>query len=376
MSPIRCLLAVCVVGCNAAAHSQETDSAADATQFSLFLDNDVLLFGADNEDRNYTMGLALAGTGPWIRRLRLDRPRRLADRLSTLATVHERLAGSGQGFDTVQLGLSAFTPDDLRASDPQPDDRPYASLLYLQSQRQSVNASQTRSFSTQLSLGVLGLNLADWFQTTLHKAMQDGPDDTPYLPQGWHLQISDGGEPTFRYAAKWQGLARCTSHFDAQWTMEAHAGYYTNVAAGGALRIGRMRTPWWSFSPSPIVETQVNVRPRAQTATASGRRTNCTGAVTNEHELYFWAGAVARAWAYNVLLQGQFHDAPSTIRAGLIERLVGEYQLGITWAFAPRRTRHSLSFAYARRSPEFDGPQRRYHSWGGLYYSVGLRGRE
>lgn len=353
----------------AAAQDAPSDRKSGST-YSVFLDNDVLLFGADNEDRNYTMGLALDASGPWIADSPLSAPRRWADRLLGAQSLHEALrGGDGEVAHGLQLGVTAFTPDRLDIAEPQPDDRPYASLLYFIGRQQSVNPAQTHAFTSELSLGVLGLSIADWFQSWLHEKMQESPGDTPFIPQGWHLQISDGGEPTARYGARWQRLIGCHRLADAQWVGELHAGYYTNAAAGAAVRIGRIRSPWYGFNATPIGER--HMLNFASSAAADPCRSGSAG----DSEVYVWSGAMARAWVYNVLLRGQFRDAPVTVSSGRLRRLVAEYQVGITATFVTRRTRQSLTYAYARRSPEFGGPQRRYHSWGGLYYSLSFRGR-
>ena len=59
-----------------------------------------------------------------------------------------------------------------------------------------------------------------------------------------------------------------------------------------------------------------------------------------------------------------------TVPSGRVERLIGEYQLGITGSFAFRNTWHSFTYAYAGRTAEFDAPEARAHSWGGIYYNM------
>ena len=164
----------------------------------------------------------------------------------------------------MEFGISAFTPDDIRSAEPQYDDRPYASILYLTSRKQTVSSDARSAMTSELALGVLGLSIADAVQTSIHEQLQDYPGDTPYSPNGWHLQVSDGGEPTFRYSLAWQDLLADTGYFDLQWIRQANVGYYTNAAVGAAFRVGAIESPWWAFSSAPISESVLalsNARP-------------------------------------------------------------------------------------------------------------------
>ena len=355
------------IGANAQESSGELDwsSIDERTTFSVFFENDVLLANED-DDQNYTMGLALEWSGRVVGRYNLNRPRIWVDRVLSINKLHDKSrADSPISREMFQIGVSAFTPNELRDPSPQPDDRPYASILYFVSKHQSVREDRRSALTSELSIGILGLEIADWFQTWLHEELQDFPGDTPYTPAGWHLQISDGGELTARYALKYQGLLSCRKNIDFQWNAEGHVGYYTNASVGGAVRLGRISSPWWSFSPAPITDTKLfvaNVSPDSDDP--------CPTRSYDDSELYIWGGLSGRAWLYNALLQGQFRSSPVTVDSSNIERFVGEYQVGLSgtakfWGF-----RHSLSYAYARRTAEFDGPLRRAHSWGGLYYSV------
>lgn len=358
----------------AAAHAAETDKPDDGppepqSGFSILLENDGLVVPASgDEDRNYTMGMAIQGFGPWIDRYKLNRPRLWLDKLLRVETLHEHEPeGRSVGRELVEIGISAFTPDDLRSSQPQYDDRPYASILYLISRNQTVSRDTRSALTSDLSLGVLGLSIADAIQTSIHETLQDFPGDTPYSPNGWHLQISDGGEPTFRYSLTWQNLLGDAQYWDLQWLKQVNVGYYTNAAAGAALRIGRIESPWWAFTSAPIAESVLalsNAQPEEMPPPSSPPRK------AKPWELYFFAGANARLWVYNAALQGQFRDSAVTVASNDIERLTGEYQLGITGSFAFRGTWHSITYAYARRTAEFDAPEARAHAWGGLYYNV------
>ena len=352
--------------------SAEAESPEPQSGFSIFLENDSLVLNGQDADRNYTMGMAVQGYGPWIDRYKLNRPRQWLDTLLRVDELHaQEPDGPFVGRELVEFGISAFTPDDLRSSEPQYDDRPYASIVYLTSRNQTVSSDARSAMTSELALGVLGLSIADAVQTSIHEKLQDFPGDTPYSPNGWHLQISDGGEPTFRYSLAWQDLLVDTGYFDLQWIRQANVGYYTNAAVGAAFRVGVIESPWWAFSSAPISESVLalsNARP--DEAAPETAESGIVPPPSRRWELYFWAGANARLWLYNAILEGQFRDSVVTVPSSRMERLIGEYQLGITGSFAFRNTWHSITYAYASRNTEFDAPEARSHSWGGIYYNM------
>jgi hypothetical protein len=355
--------------------------AADETEpchsgFAMYLDNDVLLFDQDeDEDRNYTMGLSFQSSGRWIETRGLAKPLYWLDALPPFKHLRPSYAATASEAQVLshamELGNVAFTPDELRLARPIPNDRPYASLLFLDTRWQAVEPGMDprNAFTSELSIGVLGLSISERFQRWLHKQLQDSPNDPPFPPRGWDNQISDGGEPTARYTMRWQHAAIVREHVDWQWIGEGNLGYHTNVGGGAALRVGWIASPWWRFETTPIAQAEAvpavaNAAPRP--AAHGGGCSNRKG----DFELFAWAGSMARLWGYNVLLQGQFRDSTVTVDSSDVERFVYDYSLGTTAGKCFGDHWHSLTVAYARRSPEFDGPMRRYHSWGGIYYSI------
>src|SRR5690606_38280949 len=89
-------------------------------------DNDLLQFG--DRDFDYTGGFAvtLAGLRAAQWPISLDRA---AGWLEPLVPLGELDRSPRFILHALQLGLVAFTPDDLNVAEPMTDDRPYASLL-------------------------------------------------------------------------------------------------------------------------------------------------------------------------------------------------------------------------------------------------------
>lgn len=120
------------------------------------------------------------------------------------------------------MGVSAFTSEDI--SDPQPilDDHPYGSLILLGNTRQAVDPVAATASKSTLLFGLLGTNLAHEMQDFFH-----GLTDTEKA-QGRDNQISDGGEPTFRYEFKRHvlldsGRAGENTRYDLRWSTGARS---------------------------------------------------------------------------------------------------------------------------------------------------------
>ena len=323
---------------------------------TIAIDNDLLSFG--DRDFDYTGGGAVTLTGRRAKesRFSLDRVLGLLDRLvpsttwdSTvpLFTLHSR-----------QIGLIAFTPDDLNNPEPIFDDRPYASLAYIANARTFVSDPARPVYETSFTLGVLGLDLAKAIQRGIHEGL-----DLDEVPEGWDHQISDGGEPTFRFT--WGRQALLASNFQSdereyelKWRLEASAGYLTEGSVALSGRWGRINTPWWSFTPERADYV-------SQPAPVIG-----TALRENVRELYVWAGVKARLRAYNAFLQGQFRSSDVEFSSNEIEHIVTEAWVGVTWQISPV---FRLSYAARYQSADLEqGPGSRDLRWGGVIISRDL----
>jgi len=315
-----------------------------------------------NEDRNYTMGLAFPLIGQWIHRAKLDTPLRAADCLSGLNAAHNgQVEAAGrdalQDFSLV-FGHTAFTPDRLNEPGIITDDRPYASLLFISTMRTTVDPFQRRVVRSEFTLGMLGLDIGRRVQTYIHQRNRanKGPDAvTPDDPLGWHHQISDGGEPTAKYTISLARAANETLWHDASWHTEASAGYYTNVAVGGLLRAGYLRSPFWALNSNPL--TVGNQKFDGATGDLDKDRAK------RKFELAGFAAGRLRAVGYNALLQGQFRDTDFTLSSAQVARLVLEGEAGVTLAFGPCTAIGTI----ARRSGEYLVGVSRSHTYGGVH---------
>lgn len=341
-------------------------------------DQDLLAPG--NEDRNYTMGLRFNWYGDKAERIPMSM-------LPLLARIDGALGFQHAGevvLPTVSLGGNAFTPDDLRAREPVLEDRPYASLLYVATSVAVPSQDQRSARGSKLVIGALGLPVADWLQTGIHKgnrAITGG--ETPYDPEGWHNQISDGGELTAMYQRSWMWrLAKepvpSRPRRDAAGSCDVSVGYQTGLSCGV---VGK----WWGradaeSASAPFWAMLDELTPQGDTTslmTTTGERYFQAPVVETADfsrdieekrwisEWYVLFGLRARLVGYNELMQGGFRDSQYTVDSGDIERVVWEGSIGFNLTL---RNRSRVMLTCTQHSPEHELSERRSHRWCGINY--------
>src|SRR4029078_3785420 len=106
-----------------------------------------------------------------------------------------------------------FTPQNLAASQPLHDDRPYANLLYAASSEVSLDETRGAALQSTLSVGVRGLAVAEAVQRAVHSVVGSTQ------PRGYSHQISDGGEPAFMYSVARYWLLAQQSYRQPPWPL-------------------------------------------------------------------------------------------------------------------------------------------------------------
>ncbi|MEZ5416233.1 MAG: lipid A deacylase LpxR family protein [Vicinamibacterales bacterium] len=309
------------VGAGPAAALAEPRAGDDAREpsfsgLSLLHDNDGLPnLGNTYRDDNYSAGMALRVSGRAIHDWRLTAPLQGLDWLTRVSRRHQAAALTAHGL--VVVG-AAYTPNDLTSTAPQRDDRPFASLLGVTVRRQSVTADLDRAWTSELTVGALGLGAARAVQTLLHRTrrwMTGNP--VPPDPIGWPNQIASGGEPTALYRVAYdRRLAGArpgpgSRRWQITGGVEGSVGFQTNLAATVAARAGVFTSEFWEFATGTL-------------SPGLGRQRR--DAVGRRWELFVFGAARPRVVAYNALLQGQFRDSVHTVRP---RHLVGEWEGGI-----------------------------------------------
>jgi hypothetical protein len=302
------------------------------------VDND--LFAGDNQDRDYTGGMSITISG--------ERARDGLLSLDPLLGRLDRLVFNGEETSVHharQIGLLAFTPKDTLVREVQPDDRPYASLLFLSNGRVTVDADDRGAWTSSLTVGVLGLSLSERLHSAVHELV--GSE----RPLGYDHQISAGGEPTARYTLARQKLwiADPSGHVDVKTTVQGSVGFLTETSASISVRAGRFNSPWWSFAP----ELTDYMAAPVPSESYHGSR-----------ELYVFAGARVKARAYNAFLQGQFRDSEVRYTSDEVQPLLAEAWIGVVTQILDQT---QLSYALHYQTAELrDGPASRDALWGAV----------
>lgn len=340
MRPKKRIWAAITLICSAAASAADV---GDAHGTAFQLDDD--LFSLQGDDRDYSFGGTLTFDTPSSSRL-----------IAAFDSAREHLnrwlppspPGGSVALRSTQLGLIGMTPQDLTLRATQPDDRPYASLLYFATSEVNVSDDARRATYSSFAAGVLGLRVAEALQKGVHHTV-DGVD-----PQGWTHQISDGGEPTARFVRAEQWLLTSDESMRARgrevkFTVSGSAGYLTEATTALSMRFGRIQSPWWQFAPELADYTAAPIAPAATTDTGSP-------------ELYGFVGVRLKARVYNALLEGQFRDSDVRVGTDDFERFQAEAWAGVVYTRASWRVAYTLRAA----SHEVAEPAGRTLVWGGM----------
>jgi hypothetical protein len=292
----------------------------------------------------------------------------------------------------VSFGVTAFTPRKgypavegpgcefrgcvLARTEPIYHDRPYASLTYLQFER--TMARGRVAYTSDLTVGALGLQIAKVVQTALH--------DEQTKPGGWRHQISNRGEPTaavsttvklLAAAVPWRSMKpeadALSNYWDATQPRKRYAdltvdnglsaGFYTRYNGGALLRVGYIQSAFWAASRGPIQYARARApnRPRPE----------IFGLVTGGGSFFVW----------NSLMQGQFKDSTVTLQFNPdsgenVDTPLRRWVWDWSWGGMGRLPiGKAMIIAGARRyylSPSFDGPHSRDHGYWGAYLRVVL----
>lgn len=287
------------------AHADQLDRG-----IGLYIDQDMFV-PFSNEDRDYTMGIAVEFF--WEKERGLYPLDNMVRRLGKVLGLKD--SGNSIVY-SFMLGTVVFTPDDLANPLPIFDDRPYSSLIYLSNKR--VYADNQKAIAAEVSLGLLGTGVTEFVQTHLHSTYRSlSGEDEPVDPQGWSHQISDGGELTLRLRLSSSQLHPNLSNagvWDLTTSYGLSLGYQTNVSAGIAIRAGNIESAFWSLPFDPV--NRGNFLP------SSAKR-----------EWYLWSAFRAHLVGYDALLQGQFRDSHVQFSSDQIERLIYDGAIGLTLGF-------------------------------------------
>jgi hypothetical protein len=312
---------------------------ADESSWAFAIDNDVLVHNDRDQDYTYGFNLTFSGKAAQENWLSMD---------PVLDAIDDRVIDLPHANNhSIEMGWFGFTPENIKIDEPNPRDRPYASLVYLSNSREYTDYVGHVAWKTTFTLGMLGLDLAGSVQNRIH----DFIDATE--ARGWNNQISQGGELTARYAiARQQHMGTIFNNTEVKSTVQASVGYLTEASWSLSVRGGKYHTAWSSFNPD---------------LASYGERSTYTTSASAISEHYFWAGISIKARAYNAFLQGQFRESEVTYSASELNPVVFEAWAGYTLAFGDG---YRLSYVLRGHSSEIrEGDGDRNLRWGGLIFA-------
>ena len=287
--------------------------AGDNGTLSIEVENDY--FSPDNRDRHYTNGLKFG----WLPN---PSPDGQADWLEQQAK--ELPVGSDDSTGRIgwSLGQNIYTPQDKKAFEPLPHDRPYAGWLYagLSLIKAPVVDPQAPLAVNQLDtleidMGVVGrAALGEQVQNSFH-AFAFGNEHV----NGWHNQLKSEPGLLISYDHKWQALAQ-TNFWGLGADVTPTVGFdlgnvMIDAAAGGMIRVGR---------DLPADYGPPRIRPGL-----SGSDFFLSGP-DSQHDFgwYVFAGTEGRAVAHNIFLDGNTFATSLSVPK---KTLVADFQVGVAF---------------------------------------------
>lgn len=300
-------------------------------------ENDLFNWFTQQTDRYYTQGLR----GEWLS------SSRKSDAHFLPGITHEdwcslvcgRGARQGSVNTGYAIGQSMYTPADVTIAAPQPNDRPWAGLLY--GSRIARISYEDPSFDAQrqdrieVSLGIVGpASLAKDIQIGWHDLWGFGPLN------GWDNQLRNEPVLQLRYETALRWPRTGGRNADAVARVRANLGNaLTSLEADATVRIG------WNLTGFGVSQNPLAPPPAAFATTGQANALRGAGWRAS-FNLFLRAGI--KAVAHNILLDGNSF-ARNDIR---IERtpFVPELAAGVEVGLAGFR----VSFQFIHRGSEFE----------------------
>jgi len=282
---------------------------------SLSVENDVL----NGTDRYYTNGLQLSWYSPSA-----DLPQPLA----WLDRQMDSILGPGQLRWGAALGHSIFTPQDTERRNPDPNDRPYAGLLYGTVSLARDNGTSFTLF--ELQAGLIGPSaLGRQVQNNFHDLISDNRSN------GWRYQLRDEFVFGAVLSRTWRVPLLQFAGLEVEALPSATASLgtlQTLGSVGGMIRIGQGLDA--DFGPArirPALSGSAFFQPR-----------------TRDFGWYAFAGVEGRAIARDILLDGNTYRQSRSVDH---RPFVGDAMYGLAVMYAGVR----LSYTQVLRTEEFYG---------------------
>jgi len=234
-------------------------------------------------------------------------------------------------FSELKYGLSiehiGYTPDNIKSTEIQFGDRPFAAAIMLKSFSIATDTHQKSRFISSLNIGLIGPGaFGKEMQVAIHKATGNT------IPGGWQNQIKNDLVLNYEVSYEKQILS-LENILSLQTNTHLQLGtLFTNVSLGMNATLGIINVPF-----SPLKNK-------------------------NKFELYLYSQPLLNIIGYDATLQGGLFNAnsPYTISAGQIERFTAQNNYGIIL-----QTR-SMYFEYSRTMITREFLSGTSAKWGGI----------
>jgi len=307
---------------------------AKASQVHFQIENDVTF----KEDGNYSNGMILG----WQSELEvLNEQQGLS--FSTWPSVLLFKQEKAQQAWGLKVSQRMWTPSEIKITEPQPDDRPYAGFLEFE-QHTSYYAEQLAQ-KVWFGLGIIGpASGTEQLQGAIHKLLGAS------TPEGWQYQIDNTPTIQLSYEIDYL-LLRDSAPFNSEWELSGYSynslgNFRSEVNAGLTLRWGANLTD--SFG---------------RLSAHFGHVGNYTGTLSPQS--YFIFSRLQAGYRFNDLtidgdLPYQSNVEMNAFRASAETGIVYAYSLGtVAWSF---------NFY----NKEYHGDSKKWHGYGLLQFTWAL----
>ena len=236
---------------------------------------------------------------------------------------------SGKHY-SISIRQDMFTPTEIRDSLIRLDDRPYAGLLYLRSEKTSIIKEKQIQLKSSLDIGVRG----PWSGAQQVQFYYHSIGDI-LLPQGWQYQMSNYPMVNYNISLQKQ-IWEIPKRLEIQLYSTMRIGtIYDDVLGGAFIKFGCF--------DSYFSSTQ-----------------------NKDFEAFGYFASDIKFVAYNGTMQGSLHDNPNPheIKQPDIENIVATARMGL----GLRYKRFGVNFSWIFLSPEFYGGLNHKYNSLNLYY--------
>jgi hypothetical protein len=376
--------------------AQSVNVKSNMHSWSVLFDEDDLQFFGGTTDENYTMGLGIKMQYKFLCDNWIER--QIISINNSIGNIFHRNNGyfpvAGNHLigknGTLMLAGNGFTPNVIKESEIQTDDRPYGSIVEVTYSISrlfygtAINRKSPRLYTNEISLGILGTNVAKVVQTAIHQWLDFD------IPLGWGNQISQGGEPTLlilnrakylvfsnyftkpcKNVNKDTDISNPRRFLDLTLGREFFLGWYTGASASFGGRLGLLDFRNWSSNVNPLMNNiAVFAPPRDDNEV---QRLVESYSKARKFEFYFSSEIKPMLIFYNAFLEGQFRKSVYTIPHEDIHPLIYIWSNALCMNIPIGRANLNIMYnCYSYKSPEFRRGDSfgRNHVWGGIYFTI------